>query len=458
MALKIRTKITLWYSVILVLIMAVLFLVTMYISDSVILNNVMDALIETVAENSGAVTYRLQSSDDGVSIAYNGAYIVIDDDFRSLYRGVYTALYNSSGNLIYGEDFISAQLETIEPVTGRVQTVQTSSGTYYIFDNILTGTGLDGLWVRGIVSESQKNDSLSFIVRLSILVMPWIVLLAVAGGYFIAGRMLDPINKIRETADEISSEGTLSRRINLESGNDELHLLADTFDMMLDKLEKMFESEKQFTSDASHELRTPVAVIMAQCEYALGESCSREEYMETLETIQRQGKKMSDIISDMLEFTRIEQKTTDVSMADLDFSKLVAETCDEMAAIGERGITLTADIEPGIAAVGNAGLLNRLVSNLVSNAYKYGREGGHIDVKLRRDGEKISLTVADDGVGISADKLDKIFNRFYRADASRSRAGTGLGLAIAREIAHLHGGEITVSSAEGEGSIFIFEF
>ena len=95
MALKVRTKITLWYSVILVLIMAVLFLVTMYISDSVILNNVMDALIETVAENSGVVTYRLQSSDDGVSIAYNGAYIVIDDDFRSLYRGVYTALYNS---------------------------------------------------------------------------------------------------------------------------------------------------------------------------------------------------------------------------------------------------------------------------------------------------------------------------------------------------------------------------
>lgn len=456
-SLTIKTKITLWYSAVIVLIMAVLFIATIYISDAVILDNVKDALIETVLENSNAVSYHTNTGSGELKVPYKGVFIIIDDDFKSSYRGVYTALYNEKGELLYGEDFVSVKLEKTEPTTGKIQTVRTAYGTFYVFDSKLKDQGLEGLWVRGTVSDSQKNTPLSSIVKLSVLVVPWIVMLAVGGGYFLAGRMLDPINKISIAAEEISNGGSLSKRIEIGKGNDELHKLADTFNQMLDKLEKMFESEKRFTSDASHELRTPVAVIMAQCEYALDESCDHAEYIEMLQTIQRQGKKLSEIVSDMLNFTRIEQKTIDVSLNELNFSELVNQVCNEMSMIGERGITLKKNIQPDIYLLGNANLLEQLIDNLVSNAYRYGKDNGHIEVKLYNNGEKVILEVADDGIGIAADKLDKVFNRFYRGDASGNKPGTGLGLAIAQEITRLHGGKLYVQSREGQWSKFYFE-
>ncbi len=225
---------------------------------------------------------------------------------------------------------------------------------------------------------------------------------------------------------------------------------------MLDRLETSFEKERRFTADVSHELRTPTSVVLAQCEYALEAPRPEMEYVRSLEVIERQGRKMSKLINEMLAFTRLERGTDRYPMQSLDLSALVRDACEDLSLIREKGITLTAGIADGVTVRGNPELLSRLLTNLVGNAYRYGRADGHIRVDLSTaDGDAL-LRVTDDGIGISEDDRTKIFDRFYQADPSRSDAGSGLGLAMASEIARFHGGSLSVESRLGEGSVFTF--
>jgi signal transduction histidine kinase len=158
----------------------------------------------------------------------------------------------------------------------------------------------------------------------------------------------------------------------------------------------------------------------------------------------------------MLAFTRLERATDRYPMQSLDLSALVRDACEDLSLIREKGITLTAGIADGVTVRGNPELLSRLLTNLVGNAYRYGRADGHIRVDLSTaDGDAL-LRVTDDGIGISEDDRTKIFDRFYQADPSRSDAGSGLGLAMASEIARFHGGSLSVESRLGEGSVFTF--
>ena len=141
-------------------------------------------------------------------------------------------------------------------------------------------------------------------------------------------------------------------------------------------------------------------------------------------------------------------------MEPIDFTELVSFVCADMALIREKGITLQCEAEEGILFCGNRELLTRLLTNLISNAYRYGKENGHIWVRLRKENSKIRLAVQDDGIGIAKEEQQKIFQRFYQADNSRSGPGIGLGLSMAQEIAHFHGGEITVESDLERGSTF----
>ena len=225
---------------------------------------------------------------------------------------------------------------------------------------------------------------------------------------------------------------------------------------MFERLEDAFETERQFTFDASHELRTPVSVIAAQCEYTLERTRSNEEYEEALQTIQRQGRKMSRLINDMLDITRLEIRADSYIQEAVDLTQLVTSVCADMALIQERGITLGWEVQENIIYKGNPVLLTRLLTNLVSNAYRYGKEHGHIQVTLRRKEKEIELAVSDDGIGIAIEEQQKIFRRFYQADQSRSNSGTGLGLSMVYEIAQIHGGEIDVESTLGQGSTFVF--
>ena len=458
--LSIRNKITLWFTTILILTVILTYFVVFYVSGSVMQKTIRDNLTDTIANNEDEVEFfddidSVEHDNDADHyIGYNGGYLEIDDDYLDLVNGISTSLYLDDGTLLYGENPIARNTAEYDFIDGQIQKTSVNGVTHYIYDKKLTHDGLDGLWLRGVVSEEQGSAQLSSIVKFSFYVFPLLVALAVFGGYFIAGRALKPIRDIENAAVQIERGQDLKKRIELNPGTDELHRLASAFNEMFERLDESFESERQFTSDVSHELRTPMSVIMAQCEYTLEKSRTQKEYEAALNMILRQGGKMSRLIEDMLCFARIERKSDNFIKERIDFSKLTRSVCEDMALLRERGIILSADIADSVFVTGNQELLSRLMINLIGNAYRYGHENGNIIVTLTDTEGNAVLSVRDDGIGIAPEHKDKIFNRFYQVEASRSGAGAGLGLSMVLEIAHFHGGEINVESEPGKGSVF----
>ncbi len=458
--LSIRLKITLWFSAVLALMVAITCGCVLLVSRQVFLKTIRDSLVETVEDNVNEIKFFSETEDVELSaeanhfILYQNGFLEIDDDFLDAVNEVYTALYQKDGTLLYGENPIARETTELEFSDSRIQKKRVGGILYYIFDRKLERPGLEGLWLRGTVSEEQGDAQVYTIFRLSLIVLPVLMLLALIGGYLIAGRMLRPLKVISDTVSLISRSGDLGRRIELGMGKDELHRLAGQFDEMFDRLEESFETERQFTSDASHELRTPMSVIMAQCEYSMEEPQTEEEYQGALEVIHRQGKKMTRLIEDMLDFSRLEQGAERYGKEPLDFGELVRSVCEDMALIQEKGIRLTFQVEEGVVLLGNRELLTRLLSNLIGNAYRYGKENGHIFVKLEKNEREARLSVEDDGSGIARSEQEKIFHRFYQADNARTGEGSGLGLAMVQEIAGYHGGTVWVESEPGIGSTF----
>ncbi|MCD7769402.1 MAG: HAMP domain-containing histidine kinase [Oscillospiraceae bacterium] len=313
---------------------------------------------------------------------------------------------------------------------------------------------MDGVWLMGLLSA----DTVNTVGPMTFVALPLLVLLAALGGWFMAKKALDPMREIDASAREISGGEDLSRRIDVGRGQDEIHKLAGTINGMLDRLERSFQAERQFTSDASHELRTPTAVILAECELAEKTAEEKEDFLQSLSVIERQGRKMSALIGTLLAYTRREQGTEKLQIERIDLSELTEAICQEQPRVNRQDITLRAHIQPGVFVRADSGLIMSLIQNLVTNAYKYGRAGGHIWVTLSVKEGIAFLSVKDDGIGISKEDQAKVWNRFYQADPSRENqdGSLGLGLSMAQQIARLHGGRIELTSQEGRGSEFVF--
>lgn len=456
---SVKKKIILWFTSILIIVVAVTFFAIISVSRSIIKENLKLSLEETVEKNVNDIDYYYILSEENEDIynqyiAYKNGFLEIDTDFLDKIGGVTTGLYHENGDLIYGENPLGQSLSELEFSNYSFKTIEVEGEKYFVFDRLLVGLGIDGLWLRGTIAESYGMATLNSVAGISLIILCIIVLLSVVAGILIIENIMLPVKKITNAAIKIGNGNDLKERINMGDGKDDFKILANQFDKMVDRLDTAFEKEKRFTSDASHELRTPVAVISAQCEYALDSEKSVEEYVESLEVIARQTKRMSSLINDMLYLTRFENKKDGYEMQDFDFSQCVSQICEDMSLIESKNISLSYTVEDGIIINGNHSLLERLILNLISNAYKYGKENGKITVSLFRQDGKVHLSVADDGIGIAPEEKEKIFDRFYRSDKSRSEAGTGLGLAIALEIAKLHGGNITLQSTPSIGSTF----
>ena len=203
----------------------------------------------------------------------------------------------------------------------------------------------------------------------------------------------------------------------------------------------------------------PMTVIMAQCESSLEKVHTAEEYENALRVIRRQGGRMSRLIEDMLLYTRMERVgDTHYPMSVVDLSSLTQDMAESLKLLRQKNIRLTYSVEPGLTVTGNPELLERMLENLITNAYRYGREDGWIRVSLEKTKERIRLLVEDNGIGISPEDQKHIFDRFFRADASRTEPGAGLGLSMVQKICEIHGAEIRVESTLGQGSRFLVIF
>ena len=436
---SIKWRMTIWFSLLMIAITALMLVFVMLMNRNQVTRPPAAEVVRMVQRNADDVEFD------------HGAFDFSDVEFFE--HGVYTEIFDAGGQLLAGS--VSPAVTEVLPLSaGPIRTVQGSDGTYYVYDLPLDMNG-GALWVRGTISADAKGSVMEVIVPLAWSVLPALVVLSVGGGWLISSSSFKPMEKVIAAAESISGGEDLSRRIGLPRGRSEINRLAGTFDDMFDRLERSFKAEAQFTSDASHELRTPVTVILAECETLERTAETTEVYVEGMTVIHRQAEQMSRLIGQLLHITRLEQGTQKTCMERGDLAALAEAVCEQQKMIAPEGVVLTCDAPENVEARMDVILMTRLLNNLISNAFRYGSDGGHVRVTVRRTGSCAVLSVSDDGAGIPPDQQEKIWQRFYQVDAARSGGeGTGLGLYMVRQIARLHGGTAEVESVPGQGSTF----
>ena len=290
--------------------------------------------------------------------------------------------------------------------------------------------------------------------------LPLIVALAIGGGYLLMRRALHPVDEIRQKAAQITSRN-LSERLPVVHTGDELERLATDLNRMIARLEESFLQINRFSADASHELRTPLTVLQGELEAIAQKGQGLpEDVKDTIGSALEETQRLSKIVASLLAISRLEAGEARVQPVRLDFAELARTTTDQMKLLAEeKRISLTSNGSEPVEVEADPSRLKQVVVNLLDNAIKYTPEGGNVSISVMRRDDHAVLEVADSGLGISADDLPHVFERFYRADKARSRqmGGTGLGLSIVRSICLAHGGQITVNSTEGRGSLFCVE-
>ncbi|HKA53859.1 MAG TPA: ATP-binding protein [Candidatus Binatia bacterium] len=275
-----------------------------------------------------------------------------------------------------------------------------------------------------------------------------------AGGWFLARRALAPVDTMVETARKIEA-GDLSRRIETPESNDELGRLAAVLNDMLVRLERSFTAVRHFSADAAHELRTPLTILKGELEVALRSGPAEQEYQRVLGSCLEEVDRLSALVEDLLFLARSDSGNLNPAQSPLDLAEVLEEVVPALRALAETaGVTLTVPAPPAVWVRGNRPMLFRLLFNLAENAIKYTPAGGTVEVELGQGDSVAKLTVRDTGPGIAPEEQARIFDRFYRGDPARERGGTGLGLALARSIVLVHNGQINVESTPGQGSCF----
>jgi heavy metal sensor kinase len=288
-------------------------------------------------------------------------------------------------------------------------------------------------------------------------ILPVLVCIAALLGYWLSGRSLAPVNRIIQTTERIGVDN-LSRRLDVPRASDELRRLTQAINAMLDRIERSFRRITQFTADASHDLRTPVAVIRASAELSLRRPRSPADYRETLQKILRTSVETSELLENLLTLARADAGAAGMEMHPLELGEHVRKA-EERAKIlsADKDLELVLRV-PGMPVWvrADAVAIDRLLLILVDNAVKYTPPGGRCEIELSRGDSHAEITVRDTGLGIPEGDLSSIFERFTRVDRARSRdiPGAGLGLAIARWITDMHGGTIAAQSRVGAGSAF----
>lgn len=435
--LSIKVRMTIWFTLLMVVLSTLMLIFVMLMNRDQVTKPPAAQLLSVVEHNV-----------DEIEMDHGMLDLSDVDVFR---HGVYTMLYDREGVLLMG----SAPPELTEELPlqgGQMRQAEGSDGAYYVYDQYVEDAGL---WVRGVISQQAQGGVMEVIVPLAWSLLPVLIVVSALGGYLIAWLSFRPLEKVITLTEHISGGDDLTCRVPMpKGGRSEVHRLAGAFNGMCDRLERSFEAERQFTSDASHELRTPVAVILAECDGLERGQPEREDYRQSMAVIRHQGQQMSRLLGQLLSITRLEQGTQKLQRERADLSQLVEILCSEQAKLAPEGMSLRCRVEPDIWLMADVTLLSRLLTNLIANAYCYGRPGGHVWVELSRQGDCACLSVRDDGIGIPPEQQEKIFQRFYQVDGARSRQGSGLGLFMVRQIARLHGGSVRVDSQPGQGSTF----
>ena len=322
-------------------------------------------------------------------------------------------------------------------------------------------------------SLEEVEDALNTLFIILIITVPLALMVASLGGQFLAHKALKPVDDITHTARMITSQN-LNQRIVPPRVKDEISRLIETFNGMISRLDQSFRQIKQFSSDASHELKTPLTILKGEVEVMLRKERTQQEYQQTLKSNLEEINRMSQIVEDLLLLSKADTGQIKLNRGDINLTEILMEVVAQMDMLARsKRLALSAANHPEeVHVFGDALRIRELFINLIENGIKYTEEGGSIRISLqkdfspslgnqsdRMDKERVrfaKIIVSDTGIGISKEDQEKIFNRFFRVDKARSReqGGSGLGLSICKWIVEAHQGEITVESELGKGSSF----
>ncbi len=451
---SIKFRLTLWFSAILTVICIIILSIVIVVYQTMGTRDTKNLLTDTVIKYADKIRTHRFVSDAFQKNTENMDVKSID----FIQHNVQIMAYHENGSRSLGL-FKFDELDEMPYDPSNTPTEITLDGTrYYYFDSWIKLPHEQDIWIRGIIPAEESILHILSSHKYLILLLPVLTVLAFCGGYMLTGRFIRPIADINTTADEIRRSGDLTKRIKLPDTEDELYELSCTFNSMFESLEQTFESQKQFTSNASHELRTPVSIILAQCEYAIENEPDRDELLEVIEAVQKQGFKMSHMIETLLIFSRIENRSDKYIRTNTELTSLLSALCEDHNIISEKGIKVSFECGETVTYPVNKELFELMVNNLIGNGIRYGKENGFVKVEIEHRSNEIILSVRDNGTGISEEDMPHIWERFYRADKSRSTKGLGLGLSLVKQIAEYHNGTVRAESAEGKGSAFYIIF
>lgn len=417
----ITLKITLWYTSFITILLAVLAFGSFFAIEEFTTQASKNRLIEKVER-----------------------YSVGKGRFSSYEEGVYYVLYDDNNSLVSG--VVPQQFNVGQMNVGTITEYNSNGKNYIYYDLKLQHSNYgEAKYVRGIIDISDVKKSLNIIPITIIAVSPFLLALITFVGYRIIKKSFRPINSIINTAKNIDESGDLSKRISIPETRDEVYKLTVVLNKMLTTLEKVYAREKKFSSDVSHELRTPTSVISAESSYALKYIDTIEEAKESFAVIDRQSAKMTNMINQILEISRLDQLEK-VELEDTNISELISAMTDDYSKLLlTNNIELEKNILENITIRCNRVLITRVVDNLVLNAIKFAKS--KIKISVLKENDNILFIVEDDGEGIPEEELDNIWLRFYKVDKSRTNTenqSSGLGLSIVKKIVALHYGKIKV--------------
>ena len=483
---KIVHKITLWYTLLTVILLAFLIPI-LYISISTYLYK----------EEVNQLHMAFAEAVSGVEIENHAASM---NDATSIDPGIPTIIWDDAQRIIF-ENSEYKWLASVPFDSGQIRKIDNNNEIWLLYDGVV----MDGNRQVAAVRVSSSFEAIESALRNTQLVIlvsiPLFLLLAVCGSFLIAKRSLKPIRMITQTANHIG-DGDLSHRIDGIESRDEVGDLAAAVNDMLEKIETLFMKERLFSSAASHELRSPVAVIMAYCEALLEESrrggagevnetddagrkdetdsvggaggvgedeaggagedeaggadsMDGAEKVRALEQMLKESRRMNTIISQLLLLARGDEGKYTPVFEEINLAEVVNTVLQQLEEQADSaGIALMYHGEENIPVTADQSMMTQMMLNLIENAIKYGKAGGRVDVFVKQENNLAEIRVSDDGAGIGPEDLPHIFERFYRADKSRDRNGSGLGLSIVEWIVEAHHGEIRVDSAVGSGTVF----
>ncbi len=453
----IRVRLTAWYLAVLCVCLAVLGSV-IFVAARASVANIVDSDLQArlAAARSFAEQHILHDSPAELQDE-------LQEFSASQPGGALLQIKDESGAWVFQS--LSMQKHAIEPAAisaGETQLTNMARGSQSL--RIITGAMVvhgKTYTVQIAADTSNFNLILERLKWLLLISTPLAIVLALAGGYWLSNRALAPVRRVTKTARSIGGE-ELARRVEVPRTGDEMQFLAETLNAMLARIESSFKRMVQFTADASHELRTPVAIMRTTAEIALRQKRDEETYRKALQEILEEAERTSSLVDDLLTLARADSATQQLAFTSTNLADVVEMAFAKIKFLAsEKSVAVSLQVaRRDLWMEGNQEALLRLFLVLFDNAVKYTPAGGRVSIALELVGGRAVLQVQDSGTGIAAEDLPHIFERFYRADKTRTRkqGGFGVGLAIAKWIAEAHDAKIRVESTVGQGSIFKVEF